>query len=273
MLGMAYNMDSGVCCFILDNNYHGATHYVYYDYDGTKVVSDRTLDNTLSKYIIRDSRILDIISKIDITESFALIVSSRKPYGIATDLFNHPERYPLANFSDTRYEGSCHIYGVRGIKGGARRTDAYVSRNIARNIPSIDLYKIFFTISYSTNAAIPPAAILGYPQEICTETFLQIGPFQSEAEMLACDKYMKTNFFRFLLYFGKGSMHVTKSVFSLIPLQDFTEQSDIDWFVSIDKVNQQLITKYNLAQSEIAFVNQTISPVSAKKHSKKRAGD
>ena len=38
------------------------------------------------------------------------------------------------------------------------------------------------------------------------------------------------------------------------PLQDFTENSDIDWSKSISEIDQQLYKKYNLTEEEIAFI-------------------
>lgn len=62
---------------------------------------------------------------------------------------------------------------------------------------------------------------------------------------------MQTMFFKFLLYFGKGTMQVTKSVFSLIPLQDFTHP----W------TDEMLYKKYNLTDEEIAFIESMIRPM------------
>jgi site-specific DNA-methyltransferase (adenine-specific) len=59
---------------------------------------------------------------------------------------------------------------------------------------------------------------------------------------------METNFFKFLLYFGKGTMHVNKGVFGLIPIQDFSKS----W------TDEELYKKYKFTTEEIAFVNQIL---------------
>jgi len=115
----------------------------------------------------------------------------------------------------------------------------------------IDKYKLFFTTSYSTNAINPPEIIKAQPNEICTETFLLVGPFDTEKEQLNCLKYMNTKFFKFLLYLGKGTMHVTKSVFGLIPLQDFDEE----W------TDEKLYRKYGLTAEEIAYIEKMVRPM------------
>ncbi len=39
-----------------------------------------------------------------------------------------------------------------------------------------------------------------------------------------------------------------------VPLQDFTENSDIDWSASIPNIDRQLYKKYGLSQDEIEFI-------------------
>ena len=40
----------------------------------------------------------------------------------------------------------------------------------------------------------------------------------------------------------------------MIPLQDFTSSSDIDWSQSVASIDQQLYAKYGLTQEEIDFI-------------------
>ena len=186
---------------------------------------------------------------------FKQIVSLTQPFGIRKDLFNSPERYPQSNLQFEHFDGCIKIYGVKGIKGGARRTIGYVSPSIVtKNIGAVDKYKLFFTTSYSTNAINPPETIVGEPKSVCTETFLLIGPFDSELGQRNCHKYVLTKFFKVLLFFGRGTMQVSQEVFRFIPLQDFTESSDIDWNKSISEIDQQLYAKYHLTTEEIAFI-------------------
>ena len=129
--------------------------------------------------------------------------------------------------SDTPFDGSIKIYGVKGFKGGAKRTSGFITKAIINDKHNaIDKYKLFFTTSYSSNATVAPEPIKGLPNEICTETFLLVGPFKNKEEMENCYKYMHTNFFRFLLYYGHGTMQVNKDVFSYIPMVDFSKTWD-----------------------------------------------
>ena len=66
--------------------------------------------------------------------------------------------------------------------------------------------------------------------------------------------YMKTKFFRALLGIKKVTQHCPPKVWSLIPLQDFSLSSDIDWSQSIAEIDRQLYAKYGLSAEEIAFI-------------------
>ena len=166
------NLDGGVCYFLLDREYKGKTDYIFRSNEGEEIKSKRFLKNNYFEYIIRNNRVLSIIEESSSEESFSKIVSQVRPYGIRGFLFNTPERYPNSNLSFKPFEKSLKIYGVKGIKGGAKRIVGYISRDIVTNgFDSIDKYKLFFTTSYSTNAINPPEIIKAQPNEICTETF------------------------------------------------------------------------------------------------------
>jgi len=245
------HIDGGVCYFLWDKDYDGMVNYTFKSNNGEVNESLRYLKNTHFEYVIRNNKIFSIIDKIKTNENFSKIVSNTRPYGIRNYLFNEPERYPESNLKFEPFDKSVKIYGVKGIKGGAKRVIGYIDEKIiTRNKDSIGKYKLFFTTSYSTNAINPPEAIIAQPNEVCTETFLMIGYFNDEIEQLNCYNYINTNFFKTLLYFGKGTMHVTSSVFGLIPLQDFK----YDW------TDEKLYKKYGLTSDEILFIESMIKP-------------
>ena len=245
------HIDGGVCYFLRDNTYEDKIDYTFIANDGT-VNKAQTLISNYSSYIIRDTRIISILDKTSGDTKFSSIVSRTKPFGIRKDLFNNPEKYADANLQNQKFKGALKIYGVKGIKGGARRTEGYVKAELATDrYQAIDKYKIFFTTTYSTNATIPPSTIEAAPKEICTETFLLIGPFDSKQERDNCIKYMQTHLFLFLLYYGHGTMQVNQNVFDLIPLVDFSKP----W------TDAELYAKYDLSTDEIAFIDSMIKPM------------
>ena len=254
--------DGGICYFLYDasHNKDGKLNYVHKTISGTTIQSERTLKDGNSDIVVRDERRLIIINKVsDNKDSFKSIVSQTKPFGIRKDLFNSPERYPSSNLSDTPFAQSVKIYGVKGIKGGARRMIGYITQNtVTKNQNIISKYKLYFTTSYSTNAVTPPETIVGEPNSVCTETFLVIGSFENKEEQLNCYKYIQTDFFKILLYFGRGTMQVSQDVFRFIPLQDFTSSSDVDWSKSIVEIDKQLYAKYGFNEGEIAFIESMV---------------
>lgn len=257
--------DGGICYFLYDSNHdeNGALRYIYHLTNGHILNSIRTLNDGNTDIVIRDGRRISIIDKVSNDEKrFKEIVSLTQPYGIRKDLFNSPERYPDAHLSETYFKGCVKIYGVKGIKGGAKRTEGYITTSpITKNASTIEKYKLFFTTSYSTNATTPPQAIVGNINEICTETFLLVGPFTSQIEQLNCKKFFDTNFFKILLFFGRGTMQVSRDVFRFIPLLDFTAGSEIDWSKSVAEIDAQLYAKYHLSDEEIAFIESMIKPM------------
>ena len=56
----------------------------------------------------------------------------------------------------------------------------------------------------------------------------------------------------------KATQRLNKEVFSNLPLQDFTENSDIDWSKPIDNIDEQLFDKYNFSQEERKHIKNSI---------------
>ena len=72
---------------------------------------------------------------------------------------------------------------------------------------------------------------------------------------------MKTRFARTMLGMLKATQHNPKDTWRLVPLQDFTSSSDIDWSRSVDEIEAQLYRKYGLDPSEIAFIEEKVRPM------------
>ena len=258
------NIDGGVMFFLWDKSYDGKVDYLYKSTNGETVLSTRYLKTGASSTVIRDIRQLSIIKKSHdkMTDSFSSIVSIRNNYGFGTDLFNRPFNYPDSKLTDKKKKGFVKIYGVKGKKGGAKRIVGYVDyKSIKKDLESVDKYKLFFSYAYSTNSTVPPEIIVGGPGEISTETFLVIGPFERESFAKNCLKYMKGKFFRSLLFFNRISKNASQQTFEIIPLQDFTDKSDIDWSESVENIDKQLYKKYGLTEEEIAFIEKMIKPM------------
>ena len=71
---------------------------------------------------------------------------------------------------------------------------------------------------------------------------------------------MKSKFFRIIVGIRKNK-NMTRDTYAFVPLQDFTEHSDIDWSKSVAEIDQQLYKKYNLTDEEITFIESMIKPM------------
>lgn len=92
---------------------------------------------------------------------------------------------------------------------------------------------------------------VGYPQEACTHSYLVLNPTESQNEADNLLTYLKTKFLRFLVLQSLSSIHITKSTFCFVPMQDFSKP----W------TDEELYAKYGLTQEEIDFIESMIKPM------------
>lgn len=88
-----------------------------------------------------------------------------------------------------------------------------------------------------------------------------VGSYDTEEEAINLTSYLRSRFTRFLIAQLAATQHLSKEKFALVPNQDFTSNSDIDWSKSIEEIDAQLYAKYNLSTDEIAFVESMIKPM------------
>lgn len=100
--------------------------------------------------------------------------------------------------------------------------------------------------------------LIGTPLIGFTETFISIGVFDNKLEAQNALKYVQSKFARTMLGILKITQDNPKDKWSKVPLQDFTQNSDIDWTKSISDIDQQLYKKYGLNQKEINFIENKV---------------
>lgn len=96
--------------------------------------------------------------------------------------------------------------------------------------------------------------VITKPNEGYTQTFIGIGAFDTKKEAENCLKYVKSKFLRTMLGILKITQDNNRNTWRMIPLQDFTDSSDIDWSKSVREIDAQLYEKYGLDQQEIDFI-------------------
>ncbi|MBQ0154412.1 MAG: Eco57I restriction-modification methylase domain-containing protein [Bacteroidales bacterium] len=122
-------------------------------------------------------------------------------------------------------------------------------------------YKVFVASTNGTGSIGETLAdpFVGKPNEGATETFITIGDFNTQIEAENLLKYLKTRFARLMLATKKVTQgNKNPKVWNNIPLQDFSESSDIKWSRSIDEIDKQLYAKYNLSEEDTRYIDMAV---------------
>ena len=141
------------------------------------------------------------------------------------------------------------------------RTYRYFRKDYVSQINNLYKYKVIVPKANGCGAIGEDGStpVIGIPLILpplvgFTETYISIGETDSVIEANAILKYVKTKFARALLGILKVTQNNAKPTWLHVPLQDFTEKSDIDWSKSVHEIDLQLYKKYGLSDEEIAFI-------------------
>lgn len=235
-------LEGGVCYFLWDRDNKGLCEVSTYK-DGFKISSlTRPLLEKGCSTFVRYNESISILRKV---RSFCEttmdnIISSRKPFGLPTN---------FSNISSEAKKGFVRIYGY--LK------DGYVDPvNITQNYEWIDKIKVYISKAYGEVNTKNSLYVLGKPfigdkKSCCLETYLVAGVFDNVSFAKNLCSYIKTKFFRFLVSLKKNTQDATKSVYSFVPVQDFSKP----W------TDAELYKKYGLNDEEIAFIESMIRPM------------
>ena len=125
----------------------------------------------------------------------------------------------------------------------------------------ISWHKVYIAKAGSGSDSFPhpilPKPFYGEPNTVCNESYLVIGPFVDKETCENVMSYIATKFFRFLVLLLKSTQNAPRAVYSLVPMQDFSQS----WS------DAKLYDKYGLSDSEIAFIDSMIRPMNLKEDS------
>lgn len=178
-------------------------------------------------------------------------LSKGHDYDMSTNIF---ERLPMI-FSDTIPNDGHDYIRIFGRLGN-ERVMKWVRRDYVNNPKPLFKYSIVLPKANNTGKFGEPLSqpVITEPGVGSTETFLSVGFFETENEDKSCLKYISTKFARAMLGILKTTQDLTPDKFQYVPIQDFTEFSDIDWSKSIHDIDLQLYRKYGLDEAEIEFI-------------------
>lgn len=197
---------------------------------------------------IRYNEAVEILHKVlgKNAASMSDLVSARLPFGLANTF--------KGNKTPTSKD-DLQVY-VSGNDREVRGTTAYVSpKLITKGHEMISWHKVYIAKAGSGSDTFPhpilPKPFYGAPGTVCNESYLVIGPFQSENECRNVMSYISTKFFRFLVLLKKNSQNAARGVYQFVPQQDFSKSwSDVE-----------LYEKYKITEDEIAFIDSMIRPM------------
>ena len=247
------NISGGVCCFLWNRKYSNKCHF-------TNIVNHEIFaeERELNEFevFVRYNKALSIIRKIvDVTSNYiSNIVAARNLYNLDSS---------VRGYSNKEQETDILVYTSRGV--------GYIQlESITSGLSSIDSYKLFMGKVLSGHIGetdekgqvkVIASIFIGSAYEVCTDSYLVIGPFRIKKEAVNAERYFKTKFLRFLLLQSLVSMNISRNNFRFVPIQDFTSKSDIDWSRSIGEIDAQLYEKYGLERDEIDFIERMIKPM------------
>nr|WP_304219961.1 Eco57I restriction-modification methylase domain-containing protein [Fredinandcohnia onubensis] len=140
------------------------------------------------------------------------------------------------------------------------RVEKWIKRSYIGEHPNLDKYSVLLPGSngngdFGETFASPmiKETAVGH-----TQTFISIGNFNNRIEAENLLKYVKTKFARAMLGILKATQANSRPKWKWVPMQIFTNESDIDWSKTISEIDQQLYKKYNLNQNEIQFIEDNV---------------
>ena len=249
-------LKGGVCYFLWNRDHPGLCDVSTHFKDWPTSTATRPLMENGADIFIRFNEGLSILKKVMATEQtdqetqalklpeskrFDLLVSSRKPFALETTFKGRAKQKA----------GDLLIFQNGGI--------GYVARDsITANTGLIDKWKIYVgrAAPGTGNRDTYPHRILstpfiGEPGSICSETYLCIGPFDTQTEAESALSYLTCRLTRLLILLHKPSQDTTRKVYTFVPTQDWTKR----W------TDEDLYAKYGIAPHEIEFIEKVVRPM------------
>lgn len=226
----------GVCYFLWDRSWQGLCSVETVGSGGV-TRAERQLD--AYSVFIRDNRVLEVVEHVNSlgSDSFSTIVSSRRPFGLDASL--------RASAS-----GNTRLYSSSG--------DGWTDRNnVTRGEDLVDKWKVLLSKTASEHAGqtdkngmkrVLSRVEVMPPGSVATESYLIVGPFESESEAESAVSYLRTRFARFLVSSILLTQNITRAMFEFVPLPPL----DRVW------TDDALYHEYQLRAEQVALINETI---------------
>lgn len=229
----------GISYFLWDREHNGPCEVqTIWDGEPTGPAVARYLD--AYDILVRRNEAVPILEKVKAKGELTLDrrVSSRKPFGLATNFKGKPSAEGLSN--------PVRLFENQRI--------GWIEREaISINSEWVDEWKVLITRVQGTSAAVETKflskPIIAEPETACTETYLVAGHFATQAEAKNYAKYLRTRFVRFLVSLRKPTQDAARGVYGFVPDLPL----DQEW------TDAKLYKRYGLSEDEIAFVESQVA--------------
>ena len=230
----------GVNYFLWTNEKNETGNCLVNTYEKGELVSSarRPLKEKDAKAFIRMNEAIPILRKIKSLpfESMSKLISSRKPFGIPTNIVGKSDSFSK----------SVKLYRNKGI--------GYISQaEITQSSDLIDKHKVIapYAVGSGDSKTDWVKPLYAEPGSCCSETYIVLGILPSKRECENLMSYVNTKFFHFCLTMKKNTQHTTRETYEFVPIQDFTQS----W------TDEKLYAKYGLTEDEIAFIEKMVRPM------------
>ena len=241
----------GVCHFLSENNINETLEFVKHS-EHNIVSTKRNLFLKGLDIILTDEYQFSILQKIKNDEFSPLtnITKGRNAFGIIGK-----QSFIEEVSKNVAFDGACEL------RCKANEIRYITEDKVTKNIDLFNRFKIF--ISKSAGAPHTDKKVIGEPyiggrKTACADSLIPIGDFDTLEEAENLQIYIKTKFLRFLVSLVKSSQNTTQIVYRFVPMQNFSNKSDIDWDKTVDEVDEQLFDKYGLSREEREHIKSSI---------------
>lgn len=248
-------LKGGVCYFLWDRDNAGPCEVrTYLKEDDKPTPATRKLLEDGADVFIRFNEGLEILKKVAMVETgqsesvampdakrFDKLVSSSRPFGLRTFFKGRP----------TKRAGDVMVY-QNGGRGYIARSEIAVGKDL------IDGWKIYVGAAApgTGNRDTYPHRVLSTPflgeaDSVCSETYLCIGPFESQGAAESALSYLSCKLTRLLILLHKPTQHTTRKVYAFVPTQEWTSR----W------TDELLYEKYGITAEEQEFIDSMVRPM------------
>lgn len=147
-----------------------------------------------------------------------------------------PELFTARNTD--RDPANVEIFGLKGA--GAREISRWVKMDYLTGPGNLEKYKVLIPRNGIGSARIAA------PKQAHSSSYFSIGSFGTLKEAENLLKYLATDFVLQLRDAGLANNYTILDAYARLPLQDFTDNSDIDWSQSLAELSQQIGAKYEI---------------------------